>query len=321
MGAVVTLTTVRSALVRVRSASHLAPTQPRMNVRMLFAIVALGHLRHRDEIGGWAPGSGAMSWRSPSAGRRNLLIEAVDSLFGFPTSKLVRHRGDIRRKKGTKDNVTHHPAPNLPDRVALAPLMDLPPRPSSPRPCRVVFRQKRWWSVPVDISDSRWWWSTDDGCEAATKTEFNPGNTINTQQGVECFFPVKGLSRAKATEALAVPRPQCAHFSGRAGAGVCDASACSERCMAAGKQAIWPRVVLTNYEDEDQWGIGPEGFEALRQHVGTSTLGGLRADLALIAGTCEALRQGQDFSSGTVVIDQQWLRDQLATDAWEALRP
>jgi hypothetical protein len=58
----------------------------------------------------------------------------------------------------------------------------------------------------------------------------------------------------------------------------------------------------------------------MRDYVRCADLGGLRADLALIAGTCRVLRNGQDFSDGTVVIDLTWLASQIDSEAWDALR-
>ena len=91
--------------------------------------------------------------------------------------------------------------------------------------------------------------------------------------------------------------------------------------MAAGKSVVWPRVVLTNPAATGEWGVAPDGFETLREHVGTSTFGEFREDLAVIAGACKALREGHDFRNGTIVTDISWLRSQLSDDAWEALRP
>lgn len=67
----VSLGDLREATRRVRSSSHLLPTTTgRLNVRPLFAIVTLGHLRQRDEIGGWPLGAGAMSWRRAAPAAR-----------------------------------------------------------------------------------------------------------------------------------------------------------------------------------------------------------------------------------------------------------
>lgn len=313
MAKVATLGDVREALVRVRSAEHLEPTQPRMNVRMIFAIVSLGYLRRANEVGGWGGGSRAMSWREPSGGRRNLLIGAINEIFGFPTGALLRHSGAIRRKDV--------PVARLPDLIALDPLSNMPPRPGQPKPCKLVFRDRKWWSIGVPISSSRWWWNADDGVVPVNRTEFNPGNTINTQQGVECFAPLEGESRNSAINLLSADRPDCPEFSGARGDGYCNAAPTGEKCMAAGKNVVWPRVVMTDPDEPAQWGIAPDGFEALREHVGTASFGALREDLALLAGTCKALRGRDDFESGTIVVDELWLRSQLSTDAWEALRP
>jgi hypothetical protein len=294
-----------------------------MNVRMLSAIVTLGHLRRGDEIGGWSAGVATMSWRTPSAGRRNLLINATEDLFAFPTLTLLAHRDQVLRKSGTGNATTHIESADIPDMAALDPLSDLPPNPGPARPCRVVFADgasmKRW-SASIQIGSARWWWGDRLPYGAAVKAEYNPGNTINTQQGVECFYPIGGKSRTAAIATLAVARPNCSEFSGSPGDGICSVAPSSEKCMAAGKSVVWPRVVLTNPAATHEWGVAPDGFEALRRHVGTNTFGGFREDLAVIAGACKALREGQDFRNGTIVTDESWLRSQLSDDAWEALR-
>lgn len=114
MTEVVSLGTLHAELASIRSSSHLLPaTTPRMNVRMLFAIITLGVLRRQDEIGGWPEGLPAMSWRRPSMGRRTLLIGAIESLFTFPTAALIRHRDGIRRKTGTKQSAGFEPVPEV----------------------------------------------------------------------------------------------------------------------------------------------------------------------------------------------------------------
>lgn len=176
------------------------------------------------------------------------------------------------------------------------------------------------WSIPIELESARWWWGDKVPYAPAVKAEFNPGNTINTQQGVECFYPVGGESRMAVLATLAVPRPSCSKFIGKPGDGICSVAPSSEKCMAAGKQAVWPRVVLTNPTAIGEWGVAPDGFETLRGHVGTSTFGSFREDLAVIAGACKALREGQNFLNGTIVTDDSWLQSQLSNDAWEALR-
>lgn len=319
----VSLGDLREAMRRVRSSSHLVPmTTGRLNVRPLFAIVTLGHLRQRDEIGGWPLGAGAMSWRTPSAGRRNLLIGGIDRLFGFPTSSLLRYGDQVRRAKGSGDDIEYFPAPDLPSRCALDPLTNLPPRPEPDGEGRIVWQEGTpWVNIAISLDSPRWWWSPDGPYPPANKVEFNPGNTINTQQGVECFFPLAGLTRGAAKSTLAIRRPQCDHFQGSPGEGVCGIAPSSEGCMAAKKKVVWPRVVMTDPGDPSVWGVAPDGFEALRQHIGVSSLGALRDDLSLIAGACKALREGQDFGGGTIVVDDGWFRSQLSPDAWEALRP
>lgn len=302
---IMTLGDVRDALLRVRSSSHLCPPpKKKLNVRPILAIVTLGYMRRQNEIGGWSPGAAAMAWRTPSRGRRNLMIDALDALFGFPTPLLLRG--------GTQ--------PALPSHCSLDPLSGLPPKPRATADARVIWQDGTpWYNATVGIDSAWWWWATGEP-ELVGRVEFNPSNTINTQQGVECFFPLSGLSRDNAIRALAVRRPSCEHFRGTPGEGRCGIAPSSEGCMAAKKKVAWPRVVMTDPTDPTRWGIAPNGFEALRAHVGTSGFGELRGDLSVLAGACKALREGQDFGNGTIVVDDGWFASQLSPDSWEALR-
>jgi hypothetical protein len=217
----------------------------------------------------------------------------------------------------------------IPNTVSIDPFADYLSSQEAKRSCYVFWaaRGQTRGRVIIPLDDGLWAWNPANAhSNSLSMVEFNPGNTIEAQQGFQCYYPVNGLDRPSALKVLDIIRPKCEYWYGQPGRGKCRASADDpkhhENCQGAeGKTNVyWPRALLTQQGREGLWAMAPEGFSMIRTYSRSADLDGLRLDLSVVAGTCEALRSGQDFSGGNVVIDIDWLSRQIDVEAWEALR-
>jgi hypothetical protein len=171
--------------------------------RLLWAMVVLGRLQAQGELGHWQGARRGPAWRELAGGqnRRPRAAGAIEEMFRVPRDALF--------STGWKRL--------LPDIVTIEPLFKLNAAAILP----IVTPDGLSREIPLEPSP--WAWSASPGPYGfnGTDAEYNPSNILNSQQGLECFFPVDELDSDAARIRLSPRRQDCPHFSGTIGDGRC----------------------------------------------------------------------------------------------------